>query len=235
MTAKTDHSGRLEGVIEVLILLAVGGMAGAASFTHVHDWTMHNSPVGTGGWFGWANAMVSELIPTAAGLEARRRKRVHGHAGTYPVALILAAVALSLTGQFAEARPSLSGWIVSAVPALGFLALVKLILSRPNPPTTPAVDRVDQVDEHTNTIPARPATPVNVPAELLPGARIIANSHRQATGTPITPNQLAERMNLPATTAAGLLTILGNPTATPTPPDTTRAINGTRVHLETPA
>ena len=41
----------------------VAGMAGAASFTHVHDWTMHNSPAGTGNWFGWANAMVSELIP----------------------------------------------------------------------------------------------------------------------------------------------------------------------------
>src|SRR5438876_1164176 len=81
---------------------AVAGMAGAARFRHGHDWTMHNSPTGTGDWFGWANAMVSELIPLAAGLEARRRHRRYGRAGAYPLALILGAVALSLTGQFAE-------------------------------------------------------------------------------------------------------------------------------------
>ena len=60
---------KAETTVKVLILLAVGGMAGAASFTHVHDWTMHNSPAGTPGWFGWANAVISELTPIAAGLE----------------------------------------------------------------------------------------------------------------------------------------------------------------------
>ena len=63
------------------------------------------APAGTGDWFGWANAMVSELIPLAAGLELRRRVRLYGSAGIYPVALIIGAVALSLTGQFAEAKP----------------------------------------------------------------------------------------------------------------------------------
>src|SRR3954453_12583302 len=104
----TARPGRFESAVKVLILLSVAGMAGAASFTHVHDWTMHNSPTGTGDWFGWANAMVSELIPLAAGLEARRRHRLYGTAGVYPIALILGAVALSLTGQFAEAKPGLS-------------------------------------------------------------------------------------------------------------------------------
>ena len=53
------------------------GHGRAASFTHVHDWTMRNAPPGTGSWFGWANAVISELTPTAAGIEIRRRKRQH--------------------------------------------------------------------------------------------------------------------------------------------------------------
>jgi hypothetical protein len=68
----TPPDGRLENTVQIIILLIIGGMAGAASFTHVHDWTMHNSPAGTGGWFGWANAVISELTPTAAGLDIRR-------------------------------------------------------------------------------------------------------------------------------------------------------------------
>ncbi|SCL16871.1 hypothetical protein GA0074694_1801 [Micromonospora inyonensis] len=59
------HADRVEDVILVLIVLVVGGLAGAASFTHVHDWTMANSPAGTGDWFGWANAAISELLPLA--------------------------------------------------------------------------------------------------------------------------------------------------------------------------
>ncbi|GAA0742435.1 DUF2637 domain-containing protein [Dactylosporangium roseum] len=122
---------RIESGAQVLILLAVAGMAGAASFTHVHDWTMRNSPPGTGDWFGWANAMVTELIPLAAGLEARRRRRNGISVGRYPIVLIVGAVAVSLAGQFAEAKPGLSGWGISALPALGFLALIKLVLSVP--------------------------------------------------------------------------------------------------------
>ena len=54
MTARRK-SERLESAVQVTILLLIGGMAGAASFTHVHDWTMANSPAGTGDWFGWVD------------------------------------------------------------------------------------------------------------------------------------------------------------------------------------
>ena len=47
-TPAPNHDGRVEGVVQVVIMLAVAAMAGAASFRHVHDWTMHNSPLGTG-------------------------------------------------------------------------------------------------------------------------------------------------------------------------------------------
>jgi hypothetical protein len=221
-------------------VLAVAAMAGAASFRHVHDWTMHNSPPGTGDWFGWANAMVSELIPLAAGLEARRRRRLYGTTGLYPIALILGAVALSLTGQFAEAKPGLSGWVISAVPALGFLALVKLVLSGPaasthTPAATPAEPAVQRAETPAPTTPpgVGPATPLvttppataasvqprigdisapAVPAHLIPGARFALAQHEQATGRPITADELATRMSLTPAVAGQLLTALDAPT-----------------------
>lgn len=125
MKVNTD---RVEGVVLVLIVLTVGGLAGAASFTHVHDWTMANSPAGTGDWFGWANAAISELIPLAALLTIRNRRRTGGRVG-YPMFLLLCAVALSLSAQLAVAKPGLSGWLLSAVPALAFLGLSKLVFS----------------------------------------------------------------------------------------------------------
>ena len=124
-------SNRAEGIVQVLILILVAGMAGAASFTHVHNWTMDNAPAGTGSWFGWANAVISELTPTAAGIEIRRRRCNDPHAPiAYPMAILIAAAVLSLSAQVAEARPTIGGWISSAVPALAFLALTKLVLSR---------------------------------------------------------------------------------------------------------
>ncbi|MFG1848292.1 DUF2637 domain-containing protein [Micromonospora carbonacea] len=122
------NADRVEGVVLVLIVLTVGGLAGAASFTHVHDWTMANSPTGTGDWFGWANAAISELLPLAALLTIRRRRRTGGPVG-YPLFLLVCAVALSLAAQLAVAKPSLSGWLLSAVPALAFLGLSKLVFS----------------------------------------------------------------------------------------------------------
>ncbi|MBM0203785.1 DUF2637 domain-containing protein [Micromonospora sp. STR1s_5] len=126
------NADRVEGVVLVLIVLTVGGLAGAASFTHVHDWTMANSPTGTGDWFGWANAAISELLPLAALLTIRRRRRTGGPIG-YPMFLLVCAVALSLSAQLAVAKPGVSGALLSAVPALAFLGLSKLIFS-----TTPA-------------------------------------------------------------------------------------------------
>ncbi len=205
MTAR-KRPGRLESAIEVCILLAVAGMAGAASFTHVHDWTMHNSPTGTGDWFGWANAMVSELIPLAAGLEARRRMRHFGRAGKYPIALIIGAVALSLTGQFAEAKPSVSGWLIAAVPAIGFLALVKLVLSSPatpvpTPDTALPTASTPAVQPSTAIVPA----PDVVPAHLVAAARFAATQQLQTTGQPITAADLAARLSITATRAAAAL------------------------------
>jgi hypothetical protein len=236
-TTRTPDSGRRgESVVQAVIMLAVAGMAGAASFTHVHDWTMHNSPAGTGDWFGWANAMVSELIPLAAGLEARRRIRTYGTAGAYPIVLIVAAVALSLTGQFAEAAHSISGWLISAVPALGFLALVKLVLSSPATATTPTAAPTPVAEEsftHAGNQPT-PATTVIAAdaASLRPGAplgglalaRFAANNYLQTMGRPITAADLAARISVSATIAASILDTLARE-------ETATRVNGHRVSI----
>ncbi|MFG1762231.1 hypothetical protein ACGFIH_02795 [Micromonospora parva] len=229
-------STRLEGLVLVLILIAVGGSAGAASFTHVHDWTMANSPTGTPGWFGWANAVISELVPIAALLTIRRRRRTGAPIG-YPMVLLIAAAGLSLAAQLAVAKPGPSGWLLSAVPALAFMALVKLVLA-PAPttqPTAPAPEPMEpirvQAAEQVTTEPAPPAAitpapeptpavepdavtppasePVDVPAHLLPTARFAAVQHEQATGQPITPAELADRLDINPAVAGKLLTTIG--------------------------
>lgn len=164
MNVNRSRSDRFEGVVLVVILLTVAGFAGAASFTHVKDWTLANSPAGTGEWFGWANAVISELVPVAALLTIRRRKRA-GQSIRYPLFLLLAAAGLSLAAQVAVAKPGPSGWLLSSVPALAFMALVKLVLT-PAPKSTPA--------------PA-PA-PVSTPA---PASAVAAAGRKEADPAPL--------------------------------------------------
>ena len=133
----TPQPGRAESIVQVIIVLVIGGMAGAASFTHVHDWTMHNVPAGTSGWFGWANAIISELTPTAAGLEIRRRKRTHRPIA-YPATVLIAAAALSLTAQVAQATPSLDRLAGRRYPGPG---LPRPHQTRPVPHPSPATHR----------------------------------------------------------------------------------------------
>jgi hypothetical protein len=150
LTADNAHVGVL-----VLIVLLVGLMAGAASFNHVHDWTLANSPDGTKGWFGWANAVISELIPTASLIEIGRRRRRNPAAKVgYPMFLLVIAVGISLTAQLAVAHRSIFGWMVSALPALAFFALSKLVFTataapRPTNPvaaSTPATSPAPSPD-----------------------------------------------------------------------------------------
>src|SRR4051794_27872929 len=91
---------RAQNGVLVTIVLLVGLMAGAASFSHVHDWTLANSLAGPPDWFGWANAVISELIPTASLIEIGRRRRKHA-SSRYPMVLLVAAVGVSLTAQLA--------------------------------------------------------------------------------------------------------------------------------------
>jgi hypothetical protein len=268
-------NNRAEGIVQVLILILVAAMAGAASFTHVHNWTMDNAPSGTGSWFGWANAVISELTPTAAGIEIRRRRRNDSHAHiAYPMAILIAAAVLSLSAQVAEARPTIGGWISSAVPALAFLALTKLVLSRSGhnpekensswpaqaaqPVSNPGAQTQSQFSDSppaensaraTATGTTSPTPPTlgesssspdafaltaspsrdihSVPSDQLRmSAGMIAFNHQAATGLPITPGELAGRLNVPPAYAESLLDHLGDSSPVTTVNGT--AINGSR-------
>jgi hypothetical protein len=227
MTSNPTPRGRAEGLVLTLILLTVAGFAGAASFTHVHDWTMTNSPAGTPGWFGWANAVISELVPIAALLTIRQRRRTAAPIG-YPMTLLACSAGLSLAAQLAVAKPGPSGWLLSAVPAVAFMALAKLVLapitaSAPstmdNPATEPVPAMPKLVGDTTVTGdgPASAAAPTapELPVRLLPTARFAVVNHEQHHGRPITVDELADRLAVTTAIAGQLLTTINPPATTP--------------------
>ena len=182
------RADRVEGLVLVVILLLVAGFAGAASFTHVKDWTLENSPTGTGEWFGWANAVISELVPVAALLTIRRRRRA-GDSIRYPMFLLVAAVALSLAAQLAVAKPGLSGWLLSAVPALAFMGLSKLVLATapaPVPADEPAPARPVEQPEPARPV-EQPTAPAPAPAVAEPVALVPVEPTRPAPVAPLAP------------------------------------------------
>jgi len=185
---------RTEGVVQVLILLAIGGTAAAASFTHVHNVAVaHGQP----GWLAWADAVVLELMSIATGLEIRRRHRGGQPAG-FVTAVLVAAVALSLSAQVVEAERSIVGWLAAALPALGFLASVKIVLTR-----TPSAVPAGTAPVPGGSMPDLPAVPQATgrqdgqdgrdggrTADLLDQARQAAAEHLAQQGRPITRDEL---------------------------------------------
>ena len=188
----------------------ISGAAGAASFTHVHNVAAaHGQP----GWLAWADAIVLELMSIASGLELRRRKRLHTPT-RFPATVLGCAVTLSLAAQVAEAEPSPTGWIAAAVPALGFLVMVKVALGYTSP-TTRTVHPPDPATPHDtadrSTMPAadrssttrtvhrdhRSGGPGRGPSTqdhaLLPAARD-ARDHLAIEGRPLTRGALAEAL-----------------------------------------
>lgn len=176
----------VEGFTQVAIMLAIGGAAGAASFTHVHDVAAaHGQP----GWLAWADAVVLELMSVASGLEMRRRKRTHAPVG-FPAAVLVVAMTLSLSAQVVDAEASAIGWIAAAIPALGFLVMVKIALAQAPQSSTsvkPAILGLEELSARaavpvrdrpdTETVPDRTPdeTPRSVPAAPpQPGAPAIA-------------------------------------------------------------
>jgi hypothetical protein len=70
--------------------------------------------------------------------------------------LLVCAVTLSLAAQLAVAKPGPSGWLLSAVPALAFMGLSKLVLSGkapagPTPAIRPAQSAVEATAQPTRT------------------------------------------------------------------------------------
>jgi hypothetical protein len=195
-------------------MLAIGGAAGAASFTHVHNVAAsHGQP----GWLAWADAIVLELMSIASGLELRRRRRAHTSPG-FPAVVLGCAVVLSLAAQVVEAEPTPIGWIAAAIPALGFLVMVKVALSHTGGPSEPEPSTLDDAavpaesEDRPDTEPAarseadasqrsapvrrRSRGPSAYPGDLrsvLPAARAVRDQ-LAANGEPLTRGALAHHL-----------------------------------------
>ncbi|WP_436971634.1 DUF2637 domain-containing protein [Micromonospora aurantiaca (nom. illeg.)] len=210
-------------------MLLIGGAAGAASFRHVHDVAAaHGQP----GWLAWADAVVLELASIAAGLELRRNRRL-GKSVAFPATVLTVAVILSLAAQVVEAEASAIGWIAAALPALGFLAMVKIALGRADlapPHRTPrrsgpaASGPVRIVDASVpDTRETAPTTPLRVPASATavrdlptavsaPADQDPAVPDRRDDGAPVRDRGPEVKALVPAArTAARVLATQGTP------------------------
>jgi hypothetical protein len=118
-------------------------------------------------------------------LEIRRRSRVQ-KSPLFPSAVLVVAVALSISAQIVQAEQSVIGWIAAALPALGFLVMVKIALGR-----TPSLTLTSANDAPAEGSGAG-ADVVDV-AELLPAARM-ARDTLAAEGRPLTRDALASHL-----------------------------------------
>jgi hypothetical protein len=123
---------KLEQVIRISVATVLGGIGAAAGFTHTHNWAASN---GQTGWLAWATAVVIEGMAIVAGFEIHH-DRATGRSYTFPAIVLVFGVLVQMTAQVAEAERSPAGWLVAAMPALGFLAVVKLLMRRTPEPTT---------------------------------------------------------------------------------------------------
>lgn len=154
---------KLEQVIRIGVAVILGGIGAAAGFTHTHNWAESN---GQTGWLAWATAVVIEGMAVVAGFEIHH-DRATGRSYTFPAIVLVFGVLVQMTAQVAEAERSPAGWLVAAMPALGFLAVVKLLMRRTPAPTTPDVQAAPAPFVPTSPTSAQD-TPA-VPRVKLPG------------------------------------------------------------------
>jgi|GEM_PF-2188232 len=184
-TTGTDRRGRWPAseVIRVLVTVVLGGIGAAAGFKHTHDWAIAH---GQTGWLAWADAVVIEGMAVVSGFEIHRehhqssgpRRRV-----SFPAVVLVAGFAVQMAAQVALAEPTPAGWLLAAMPALGFLVVVKLLMRRTVAPSTtasPASDTAPASDDSDSADPVEPATDSGPPAPAIgessqsssPGSRL---------------------------------------------------------------
>jgi len=195
-------------VARIVVTVVLGGIGAAAGFTHTHDWA---SAHGQHGWLAWADAVVIEGMAVVAGFEIHRdhHTRRAGRTVTLPQAVLVIAFLIQMTAQVAQAEHSPAGWLLAAMPALGFLTVVKLTMRRiPTEPTaTPALD---PPDAPLPVVPA-PTSPrlIRLPAGI---RQTVLDTTRQAhgNGQPVTAADIGRTITLPEPLLSELVTELNN-------------------------
>jgi hypothetical protein len=194
----------------VAVTIALGGIGASAGFTHTHDWaTAH----GQHGWLAWADAVVIEGMAVVAGFEVHRDHH-NGRKGiTLPQVVLVVAFLIQMTAQVAQAEPTPAGWLLAAMPALGFLTVVKLIMRRVPGPTRPehAAPQTDLTDEHATGTPPSPVVgmlsrlPVRVRDSVITTAQ---DAHRD--GRPVTGEDIRRTIALPDAMLTAVVTELND-------------------------
>ncbi|WP_416963465.1 DUF2637 domain-containing protein [Streptomyces sp. Agncl-13] len=193
-------------------------IAGALSFSHLHDLAQ---AAGQTGWKAWAYPISVDLLMVAAW----RRLRAHrsGLAWCWFVVALVASLGaniatagfLDLDNPPALLRLGVAGW-----PALAFLGGTLLAHApadptperQPEPRPAPVIDRPETPDpapvpEITSPEPA-PALPEAAPAvppALVDHARKIATEYRTRTGTAIDTATLRARLGVPEDLAGAIV------------------------------
>ncbi|WP_420035767.1 DUF2637 domain-containing protein [Streptomyces sp. cg28] len=203
--------------LDAIVIQAV--IAGALSFSHLHDLA---DAAGQTGWKAWAYPISVDLLLVAAWRRLRTSRRDRAAWAWFVIALfaslganIATAGLLDLNAVPAWLRIVVAGW-----PALAFLGGTLLVhtptetTSAPEPTEeAPAVDldRTDTAPELNERpeppapaeLPApEPATepaplPASVPPALLDHARKLADHHRATTGTALPVANLRTQLGLP--------------------------------------
>jgi len=138
-------------LIRLAVTVVLGGIGAAAGFKHTHDWAVHH---GQTGWLAWADAVVIEGIAVVAGFEIHRDHRLgRTRRISFPMVVLAAGVCVQMAAQVALAERTPAGWLLAAMPALGFLVVVKLLMRRSTVDTT-----------STGTSSAEPAGESSTPA-----------------------------------------------------------------------
>jgi Protein of unknown function (DUF2637) len=159
-------SVRAESTAQLLLMLGVGSVAACASWSHVVDLAArHGQP----GWLAFADAAVLETLAVSMGLEMRRRRR-NRESAPFAVTVLVAAVALQLSAQVAQAPRTFWGWTMAALPAVGFLLLAKVAMSRA-PGTAEELDQATTPARSTGQRPRPDGLPPSAWATAPPKGR----------------------------------------------------------------
>ncbi|HVV09223.1 DUF2637 domain-containing protein [Amycolatopsis sp.] len=220
-------------MIRLAVTIILGGIGAAAGFTHTHDWAVHN---GQAGWLAWADAVVIEGMAIVAGFELHRdHRRSGGRLITFPAVVLVAGITIQMAAQVALAPRTPAGWLLAAMPALGFLVVVKLLMRRAptdTPDSTPAAVEAapEPVSASAQPEPAapeirrpnpEPPSPaettavlprVKLPAPMADRIHALATEIRHA-GRDVTPADIQQVVKVPDDLAARIVADLDPATA----------------------
>jgi hypothetical protein len=101
LVANSDKVIRFGG----LAFVAAAGFAGA--FTHMHDWTAEALPTAAD-WLCWANAVISEILPTVSFLSWRDRADRKRSTGM-PLTIFIGSSLVSLVANLSATGLRING------------------------------------------------------------------------------------------------------------------------------